>query len=226
MNVLVFAPHPDDEMIGCGGTMLKHVHMGDHVFVCIVTRGLPPVYKHSPEILEKLPHDMYFEIENAHRKIGVEKTFYLGFPAVMMETVPRYELNEKIAEVINETKPDIVYMPHFGDVQKDHAVIADAIMVAIRPKYEHIIRCVCAYETLSETEWNIPHTTNAFIPNVYNDITDFLERKISAMECYQSQLADFPNPRSIEAIVALAKYRGSTMCANAAEAFMVIREYR
>jgi LmbE family N-acetylglucosaminyl deacetylase len=226
MTILVFAPHPDDEVIGCGGTIIRHIAEGDMVYVCIVTRGKPPVYNHSPEILEKLPHDLYDEIEESHAILGVKKTYYLQFPAVMLETVPRYELNRKICELINTLKSDVVYVPHFGDMQKDHALTSEAVMVAARPKGDRVIQAVYSYETLSETEWNIPHTANAFIPNVYVDISKFLNKKLEAMKCFRSQLCEFPNPRSIQAITALAKYRGSTMGADAAEAFMLIRDYR
>ena len=226
MNILVFAPHPDDEVLGCGGTIARHVAEGGSVFVCIVTRGKPPVYNHSKEILESTPHDLVEEIEAAHKVLGVKKTFYLQFPAVMLETVPRYELNNAISGLISDLKPDVIYVPHFGDMQKDHTITSEAVMVAARPKGDHVVRSVYSYEALSETEWNIPRSSYAFMPNTFIDVTDFMGKKIEAMGCYKSQLSSFPNPRSIEAMEALAKYRGSTMGAKAAEAFMLIREYR
>lgn len=226
MNILIFAPHPDDEVIGCGGTIARYVSNGDTVNVCIVTRGKPPIFNHPAETIEDLPHDLFNEIKASHEILGVTETYYLEFPAVMLETIPRYELNNKVLELISELKPDIVYMPHFGDMQKDHMLTAEAIMVAVRPKGNHIVQYVYSYETLSETEWNIPHAANAFMPNSYVNISDYINIKHRAMNCYQSQLSSFPNPRSIEAMEALAKYRGSTMGARAAEAFMLIREYR
>lgn len=226
MNVLVFAPHPDDEVLGCGGTIARHVSEGDTVFVCIVTRGKPPVYNHSKEILENTPHDLVDEIEAAHNVLGVKKTFFLQFPAVMLETVPRYELNNAISKLISDLTPDVIYMPYFGDMQKDHMITSEAVMVAVRPKGNRTVQYVYSYETLSETEWNIPHAANDFIPNTFVDIGEYLIKKKEAMECYKSQLTEFPNPRSLEAMEALAKYRGSTMGAEAAEAFMLIREYR
>lgn len=223
MKILVFAPHPDDEIIGCGGTIARHVAGGDEVRVCVMTSGRPPIYEIT---CAQWPHNLYPEIEASHKMLGISHTYYLQFPAAMMDDVPRYEMNGKVSELIQDYKPDIVYMPHFGDLQKDHELTTEAIMVAARPKYAHKVRSVYAYETLSETEWNIPHLKNSFIPNVYIDVSDELEVKLRAMSCYQSQLSDFPNPRSIEAIEALAKIRGSTMCCKAAEAFMLIREYR
>ena len=218
MNVLVFAPHADDEILGVGGTIAKHVNNGDDVFVCIATRPTPPVFDDA--LFERIRK----ETKAAHEFLKIKKTFFLEYPAVAVENVPRTTLNRDILEVINEVKPDIVYMPHFGDMQKDHTLIAEAIMVAIRPKQAHKIGKVLAYETLSETEWNVPHSSTTFIPNVFNDISDTLDVKLKAMSYFESQLSDFPCPRSLEAVKALAMVRGSTIFADAAESFMLIRE--
>ena len=102
----------------------------------------------------------------------------------------------------------------------------DAAMVALRPKYQHVVRKIYAYETLSETGWDLPNTTNEFIPNAYNDITDYLDLKIEAMRIFRSQIAEYPNPRSVEASNALAMYRGSTVNLKASESFSLIREIR
>ena len=217
-RVLAIAPHSDDEIIGLGGTLLKHIQQGDEVYVCIVTRGCEPLFPKA--LMEKLRA----ETLNCHQKLGVKKTFVLEFPSVMLESVPRYELNGAMAKVFEEVAPQIVYIPHFGDMQKDHALVSESAMVCVRPKYAYKVEGVYAYETLSETEWNIPHTTNAFIPQRYVDITDTLAGKIELLQCYESQLSEFPNSRSVEAMTALAKYRGATVGVKAAEALAVIRE--
>lgn len=220
MNVLVIAPHPDDEILGVGGTIAKRVSQGDDVYVCIVTKGCAPIF--SEEFIEQGRK----EAREAHQFLGVKETIFLDFPAVMLETVPRFELNDKICQVVQRIKPDEVYIPHRGDMQIDHQMIADAAMVALRPKYKHLIKRIYAYETLSETGWNIPNVVNEFIPTVYEDITDMLDKKKKAMGIFQSQLAEFPNARSIGAIEALAKYRGATVSVGAAEAFQLIREIK
>lgn len=217
MNVLVIAPHADDEVLGVGATIVKHIKMNNNVTVCIATRGVQPLF--DDELMEKLRN----ETIAAHKLLGIKKTIFLEFPSVILAQIPQYEINEKISNVIQEVKPDVVYIPHFGDMQKDHKIIAEAAMVAVRPKYKHRIKEVYAYETLSETEWNNPHSSNVFMPNVYNDISECLYEKLGAMKCYQTQISDFPNPRSLKAIEALAKYRGSTVNVKAAEAFMLIR---
>lgn len=225
MNVIVFAPHPDDEILGCGGVMAKHVAIGNNIYVCIATCGHPPIFNDSLMKKRKWPHILYPEIKKAHDLLGVKETFFLDCPAADMESEKRFVLNKKIVDIIQKVKPEVIYIPHFGDMQKDHTILSESIMVAVRPKGKHVVKKVYSYETLSETEWNIPHVTNIFIPNTYVDITDYLKKKLKAMNCYHSQLGDFPDPRSLRAIESLARLRGSTMFCNAAEAFMLIREY-
>lgn len=225
MKVLVFAPHADDEVLGCGGTIARYVDESADVYVCIVTSGKKPIFDDTIAVQNGWPHIHYLEVMASHRVLGIKKTYFLEFPAAALEDVPRYELNRKIQALINEIEPDIVFIPHFGDMQKDHTLTSEAVMVAVRPKGKHIVQTVYAYETLSETEWNIPHSKNAFIPNVYMDISKYIEKKLEAMSCYKSQLGKFPNPRSLEAVEALAKYRGSTS-GGYSEAFMLVREYR
>lgn len=219
MNILVIAPHADDEVLGVGGSILKHKEDGNSVFVCIVTSPAPPVFD-SDTLLPMIRS----EASEAHEILGVKKTFYCNIPAVMVENTPRYELNNQLFKIVDEVKPEVVYIPHFGDMQKDHKLIAEAMMVIVRPRDNNNVKKVYAYETLSETEWNIPHATNAFLPNVFNDITGYLELKKKAMQCYQSQVSQFPALRSLGAVEALAKYRGATIGVMAAEAFMLVRE--
>ena len=218
MNVLVIAPHADDEILGVGATMAKHIDNGDKVFICVATRGVKPLFEDA--FMENLRN----ETISAHKLLGATETFFLEFPSVMLEQIHRHEINSRISDIVQKIKPDIVYLPHFGDMQKDHQIIAEASMVAVRPKYPHSIKEVYSYETLSETEWNNPHSSNAFMPNAYNDISEYIDKKLQIMKCFKSQLSNFPNPRSLEAIEALAKYRGSTINAEAAEAFMLIRK--
>ena len=220
MKVLVFAPHPDDEIIGIGGTIAKKAAIGDDVYVCIVTSGQPPIYSDEATLI------VQDEARRADNHLGVKETIFLNFPAVMLETVPRYKLNESISKVIQMIAPDEVYIPHRGDMQIDHQIVVDAAMVALRPKYDHVIKRIYAYETLSETGWNIPNTVNEFIPTVYEDITNTIKNKLGAMRIYTTQLAEFPAARSLEAIEALARFRGATVNVKAAEAFSLIREIK
>lgn len=220
MNILVIAPHPDDEVLGCGGTIAKHAANGDGVYVAVVTKGCEPLF--SAESVEKVRS----ECRAADMFLGVKETVFLDFPAAMMEEVPRYQLNDAFSSTIQRIKPDTVYLPHRGDMQIDHKMTVDSAMVALRPKYSHFIQKIYAYETLSETGWDVPNTTNEFIPTAYNDISDYLDKKIEAMGLFTTQVDAFPNARSLEAVRALAIYRGTAMNMNAAEAFSVLREIR
>ena len=218
MNVLVIAPHPDDEILGCGGTIAKHVENGHSVYVAIVTKGCEPIF--PPEQVIQVRN----ECEKADELLGVKETIFMDFPAAMLETVSRFELNGAFIKLVQSIRPDIVYLPHRGDMQLDHKMVVDAAMVALRPKYNHVVKKIYAYETLSETGWDLPNTTNEFIPNSYNNISEYLDKKIEALSMFESQVAEFPDARSLDAVKALAMYRGATMSMKAAEAFIIIRE--
>lgn len=220
MRVLIIAPHPDDEIIGVGGTIAKRAKAGDEVYVCIVTKGKSPLF--NPDFIEQGRR----ECREADAKLGVKETIFLDFPAVMLETIPRYELNGKVAEVVQNIKPEEVYIPHSWYMQIDHQMVVDAAMVAVRPRGDDYPKRVYAYETLSETGWNIPNVTNEFIPTVYENITDTYDVKMEAMSVFKSQLAPFPAARSVGAIEALAKFRGATVSVEVAEAFSLVREVK
>lgn len=219
-RILVFAPHPDDEILGCGGMMFENIKAGNEVYVCIVTKGYPPIFNIERTELNR------DDARRCHQFMGIRKTFFLDFPSTDLERVGRPELNGHILEIVKEVLPDEVYIPHYGDLQKDHQIVAEACMVALRPKYRLHHRCIYGYETMSETYWGAPNIQNEFLPNVFVDITNSLEDKMKALSFYSLQVNNFPDSRSLEAIEALAKYRGAQMHMCAAEAFMLIREIK
>lgn len=218
MKILVIAPHPDDEVLGVGGTIAKYAAEGNDVYVCIVTKGCEPLF--AEDIVEKTRG----ECRKADNFLGVKETIFLDFPAVMIEEALRYEFNGALERVIRQVEPEEVYLPHRGDMQLDHKLVVDAAMVALRPKCGQPVKRIYAYETLSETGWDVSNTVNAFIPTAYQDITGYLDKKLEALSMFQSQLAEFPEARSLQAVKALAIYRGAMMGICAAEAFVVIRE--
>jgi LmbE family N-acetylglucosaminyl deacetylase len=214
---MVIAPHPDDEVLGCGGVIRQYSAQGDEVHVVIVTRGAIDLYPEDED------DEIKQEIKDAHDVLGVAKTHFLEFPAPKLDTVPGYQLADEIAGVIRAVCPTTVYCPHRGDVHADHQRVFQATLVATRPINHCSVKQLFCYETLSETEWCPPFGDQAFVPNVFVDISASLDEKLKAMSCYQSQLQDSPKPRSLTAIEALAKLRGSTVSLPAAEAFMLIR---
>ena len=193
-RVLVIAPHPDDEVLGCGGTIVKHVQAKGEICLCIVTKT------YSPEWSEKEIKERREEVLKVNEILGLNKTYFLDFPTVKLDTIPQKELNDSISEVINEVKPEVLYIPHKGDINKDHRLVFNATLVAARPRSGSPIKKILAYETLSETEWGAPSVENSFIPIVYVDISETLEIKLKAMAEYKSELKQFPHPRSLNAI--------------------------
>lgn len=218
MKVLVIAPHPDDEVLGCGGTIARHVSEGGEVYLCVVTKA------YSPEWSEAEVEEKKQEVLRANKLLKIKQAFFLDFPTVKLDTMPQKELNDSIARVIAEVKPEVVYIPHKGDVNKDHRLVFEAAMVALRPLRGSTVSRILCYETLSETEWGATDTEGFFIPNVYINIAGTLELKLEAMSVYRTELKDYPHPRSLEALRILAGKRGSEAGFVAAEAFMLVRE--
>ncbi len=218
MNVLVISTHPDDEVLGCGGLIARHSSMGDEVRVLIVTRGSEDLF--DPRVIETTRG----ELKKAHQILGVSKAEFLDFPAPKLDGVPGHLLADALSKSIADFQPDLLLLPHFGDLHADHRLVFHATLVAARPIREQNIGRIMCYETLSETEWAPPGASEAFIPDVFVDISEFLDLKLQAMSCYQTQLKEFPHSRSIKALEALARYRGATVHLHAAEAFSIVRE--
>jgi Uncharacterized proteins, LmbE homologs, COG2120 len=218
MNVLIVAAHPDDEVLGCGGVTVRHVERGDRVYVVVVTRGFPEIF--SPEIDE----EDRLHAREAHEILGGAGIFFLDFPAPRLDTVPGHELADAIREVIFSVNADVVYTPFGGDLHGDHKATYLATLVASRPINNCPVRRLLCYETLSETDWASPLDDSAFKPTVFVDISEVLERKLQALACFRNELKQPPHPRSLRAIEALARVRGSTAGLMAAEAFMLVRE--
>jgi LmbE family N-acetylglucosaminyl deacetylase len=217
-RTLVVAPHPDDEILSCGGTIARLANDDCRVTVAIVTRGTPPQYS------DELVSQIRAEVAASHRLIGVGETRFLDLPAAALDTVPAAGLNASLAALVEEVEPDTLFLPFVGDIHTDHQLTFLAAMVAARPRSTTAPRRIYVYETLSETNWYAPGITPAFIPNVFIDISATLEKKLDAFRCYKSQVRDFPDERSIEAIRALATMRGASIYCRAAEAFMLVRQ--
>lgn len=218
MKVLIIAPHMDDEVLGCGGTIAKHVNQGHTVSVCVVANR---AYGHKYD-------DELIAVEKQAVKAAKE---ILGYKRLIFLDLPDEQLDSKLIEVIVplealllEIKPDIVYVNHRGDVNQDHQAVFKAAMVACRPISAHQVHKILAYEIPSSTDQSPPFEEVTFIPNYYVDITPFLEKKIQALSCYQREARLFPHPRSPEGISIYAQKRGMEIGFQAAEAFAVIRD--
>ena len=212
-NVLIVAAHPDDELLGCGGTIIKHIEKGDKVFVCIVTVSDS---RWGLEYKEKKIEEA--KIVDEH--LGITQRFYCNLPTTALNSLPSYQINGKLKDVFDIVNPNVVYT-HFGnDVNEDHRVIFNSVLVCARPVVNPIsVRC---FETLSSTEWG----GSGFFPNFYVVLQKkHLLKKAAAFNIYESEVKQYPHPRSLKGIKNLAKKRGNDICKKYAEAFIIIKEY-
>ncbi|HYE32283.1 MAG TPA: PIG-L deacetylase family protein [Methylomirabilota bacterium] len=212
-RVLVIAAHPDDEVLGCGGALRLHKNRGDSVCV-LIAAGRSEAESGYGKSQASLA-------DAAAKVMGVDDLRILGLPDQRLDVIPMVELTQKIEEVVQDWKPDTVYIHHAGDVNRDHYALATASLVATRP-VQRFIRQVFAFETISSTEWGYPRT---FIPDTWLDISSVLDVKLRAMECYAPELRPYPHPRSLEAIKHRAHAWGNQCCLEAAEVFMTVRRF-
>lgn len=223
--ILVIAAHPDDEILGIGGTVLKHKKQGDEVFCIIAAEGIGARYskgiKRDDEVNEL--HDQTLE---AAKILGYKEVFFLRFPDNRMDSVDLLDVVKKIEEIVNRVNPDIIYTHHEGDLNIDHNVCFRATMVATRPISDKKVKKIYTFETLSSSEWQSKDNHSTFLPNTYINIEKEIDNKIEAMKRYSSELKDYPHPRSIEGIKILSQYRGLESGMKNAEALRLIREIK
>lgn len=219
MKVLVISVHPDDETLGCGGTILKHNAIGDEVFWLILTK-----VDYSVGFNQEFINKREVEIKQVAQLFGFEEAFHLDFITTKLHLFDFTSLIEKISEIIKKVRPEIIYMNNRSDIHTDHQIAAKAILSCTKSFRTPFIRRILMYECLSETEYAPPLAENIFAPNIFSDITNYLERKIEIMQIYQSEVHSPPLPRSIENIRALARFRGASCGVDYAEAFMLIKE--
>jgi LmbE family N-acetylglucosaminyl deacetylase len=217
MKLLVIAPHPDDEVIGCGGTMARVAREGGEVSVLVVTRGVDELFPAS--VIEQTRA----EAKRSHALLGVKDTTYLDFPAPRLDVTPRHQVADRIREEVRRSQPDVVLVPHPGDLHHDHEAVYYASLVACRPDSAWAAPTLYAYETMSETDWGAPIAANAFVPTQFVDVSEELTVKLDALACFETQMKPWPHPRSTRALESLARVRGATVGVEAAEAFAFLR---
>jgi LmbE family N-acetylglucosaminyl deacetylase len=223
--VLVVAPHADDETLGMGGTIARLVAEGHQVTVAVLTgHGAEPHPLWPPASWETVRA----EARRAMAVLGVEDLRFAEVPAARVAEEPPWKLNQLTDELVREVSPEALYVPFPLDLHKDHREIFHSLSVAWRPATEHgrRIREVHCYEVVSETHWNAPYLEPGFLPTCWVDISGHLETKLKAVACYESQVQPDPAPRSLGALEALARWRGSQIGVAAAEAFVTVRLLR
>jgi LmbE family N-acetylglucosaminyl deacetylase len=217
-RVLVVAPHPDDETLGCGGTLLRMAQAGAHIAWLIVT-DMKGAAGYSDDAIRRREA----EISTVSEYFGFSEVFRLGFPTSQLDTLPMVDLIGTVSSVFKAFQPELVFLPSRADVHTDHRAVFDAGAACAKWFRYGSLRRVLAYETLSETDFALD-AGSAFQPNYFVDISEFLDRKLEVMAMYQSEIREFPFPRSVQAIRALATLRGASSGFRAAEAFQLLRE--
>ena len=217
-NIIVIAPHPDDETLGCGGTLLKHKNRGDQVHWLIGTHISEKMGFEATRIEKR-----QVEIMQVAQKYKFDSIHHLNLPTTLLDTVPMERIVKAISEVFEQVKPQTLYIPYRGDIHTDHAVIFDAVLSCTKWFRHPYVKEILVYETLSETDFGINPDINSFRPNVFVNISDYLHKKLKIMELYQSEIGQFPFPRSKEAMKSLAYVRGAASGYQAAESFMLLK---
>tara|TARA_B100000315_G_scaffold56042_1_gene50233 strand:+ start:418 stop:1104 length:687 start_codon:yes stop_codon:yes gene_type:complete len=223
-TILVIAAHPDDEVLGCGGTIARLTSEGSNVFTLILGEGVTSRdasrdrTKKENEIAE-----LRKQTEDANKILGVKKVYTFDFPDNRFDTVPLLDIIKTIEEIKDGFKPDIVFTHHPGDLNIDHQMTFKAVMAACRPTIDESVKEIYSFEIPSSTEWNAPSSLTYFMPDYFADVNKSLEIKINALKEYKTELRDFPHPRSLKAVALNAKQWGVKMGFEAAEAFKTIR---
>ena len=221
-NILVVAPHPDDETLGLGGTIIKNIEKGNCVYWLVVT-GMTELSGYSKQQINQRDRD----IEKIADYYNFEKVFQLRFPAAQLNYGVLGNLIKQVGQVVKEIEPEEIFLPYPKDIHSDHFFVFEAMKATSKWfRYPYVKRILC-YETLSETNFCLSAVSGStFIPNVYEDITPYFKGKLEAMNIYASEISSHPFPRSEDSLVAQAKLRGSECGCSFAEAFMLLKEIR
>jgi LmbE family N-acetylglucosaminyl deacetylase len=218
VTVLVIAAHPDDEILGAGGTLRRHVLDGEAVHAVIVSEGAASRYD------EEVARALEKSIWRAAQEIGFASVRSEGLPDQRLDVTPLIEITQRLEAIVDELRPTVVYTHFPGDVNCDHGVVSRATWTACRPYVCPQLQRFAVFETPSSTEWGWPTPESAFTPNSFVDISVGLDAKLRAMTCYETELRDYPHPRSERALRERAAYWGSIVGRTAAEPFQILRE--
>ena len=217
-RVLVVAAHPDDELLGSGATLVKHLRSGDEVHALVMSEGASSRYD------DGMASELARAAEASAKVLGLTSLSMRRLPDQRLDTTPLLEVTQTVEELVRELRPTTVYTHWPHDVNADHGVVARAAWTACRPYSAPFVHRIAAFETPSSSEWAWPLTETAFSPQLYVDVSETLERKLEALGCYGSELRDYPHPRSEQALRERAAYWGSHVGVPFAEPFVLLRD--
>ncbi len=221
-KILVIAAHPDDEILGCGGTIAKHTKNNDIVNVLLLGGGVKSRKLNSDSV--NLDLDLLKKAAlDANKLLGVNNIYFEDFPDNELDSISRLSVIKKIENYINKLNPEIIYTHHPSDLNVDHRRISEAVLTSTRPVPNQNVKKILFFEVASSTNWSFGFSGTSFEPNYFINISDTLDLKLKALEFYKTEMRDYPHSRSIKALECLAKWRGSTAGFNAAEAFVLAR---
>jgi len=221
-NILIVVAHRDDEVLGCGATIAKYIQAGSKVRCLFMGRGKASRYSGGNNKKIKKEQGMLDqEAKKAAKILGISEIIFEDFPDQQYDTVPFLKMVKVIEGVKNKFKPDIIFTHHQGDLNLDHRTVFRAVMTACRPLKNETVRKIYSCEVPSSTEWS---TAMPFVPNVFVDVKDFFNKKIEALKAYQSEIRDYPHPRSVRAVEIIARRWGLVVGKELVEAFELIRE--
>lgn len=221
-KILVIAAHPDDEILGCGGTIAKHSNDGDIVNVLLLGSGIKS-RKIESGLEQKQLEILGKSSLNANKLLGVKNIFFEDFPDNELDSVSRLSVVRILESYIEKIKPEIIYTHHFSDLNIDHKRISESVLIASRPIPGQLVKKILFFEVASSTNWNFGLNNQNFNPNYFVDISEFLDLKLNALEFYKMEMREYPHSRSIKSLKSLALWRGSSIGVYAAEAFVLAR---
>ena len=222
-KVLVVAAHPDDELLGLGGTIRRLANAGKEIHAVILAEGITSRAETRDEADMNELKELREDAQKAAEVVGYQSIEFHDFPDNRMDEVDLLDIIKVVSKYVDKYQPDTIFTHHHGDLNIDHRRTCEAVLTACRPIGDYSVKRIYAFETPSSTEWNYIYS-EPFTPNVYFDVTDTLEAQVKGMACYRSESTSYPHPRSSEALKALGRLRGSNVGFDMAEAFMLLRD--
>lgn len=222
-TILVVAAHPDDEVLGCGGSINKWTEAGAEVHALILAEGLTSRAMQRNDIPQSQIADLREAAKRAANIIGYRSISFESFPDNRMDSVDLLDIIHVLSQYIEKKRPNIILTHHYGDLNIDHRICFQAVITACRPLPDCPVQTIMSYETPSATEWGFPYSKNVFSPNIFVDISGHMETKLEAMNCYRTEIRKMPHPRAQESLCAIAQRWGSVAGYHYAEPFELVR---